>query len=46
MFTGDEERRLACNGVAADLQCNGACGGEEEGVRVRKSAKGQPQGSG
>jgi hypothetical protein len=42
MFSGDGERRMAGNGVAANLRCGGACGGEEEGVRARESAKGQP----
>jgi hypothetical protein len=44
MFTGDEERRMAGNGAVADLRCGDACGDEEEGVRARESAKGQPQG--
>jgi hypothetical protein len=44
MFSGNRERQMACNGVAANLRCDDMCGGEEEGVRERESAKGQPQG--
>jgi hypothetical protein len=42
MFSGDRERRMTGNGMAVNLWCDGAGGGEEEGVGERESAKGQP----
>jgi hypothetical protein len=44
MFSSDRECRMAGNGVAANLRCDGAGRGEEEGVGARESAKGQPLG--
>jgi hypothetical protein len=43
VLTDDEKRRLAGNGVAADLPSGGACGGKEREWGL-EWVKGQPQG--